>query len=98
MKRLTSFLLALALLLPMVLNAFAVRAEELPDMIDTGTVWLYLDDTDPKEPTGSDLNSETVDVPPTGDNSSMLLCAILLFVSCAGVIGTMVYDRKKTAK
>lgn len=44
MKRLTSFLLALALLLPMVLNAFAVRAEELPDMIDTGTVWSYLDD------------------------------------------------------
>ena len=28
----------------MVLNAFAVRAEELPDMIDTGTVWSYFDD------------------------------------------------------
>ena len=43
MKRLTSFLLVLALLLPMVLNAFAVRAEELSGMIDENTVWSYLD-------------------------------------------------------
>ena len=43
MQRLTSFLLAFVLLLSNIPTAFAEGGEELPDKIDSATVWSYLD-------------------------------------------------------
>ncbi len=44
MKRITSLLLALVILLSMVPTGFAVTASQLPEKIDGKTIWSYLDD------------------------------------------------------
>lgn len=49
------------------------------------------DKSDTTTPTGGKDTTS----PQTGDNSHMLLWAVLLFVSGAGVIGTTVYSKKK---
>lgn len=52
--------------------------------------------TDPTKP-DTETKSDTTS-PQTGDNSNMALWIALLFMSGAGVIGTMVYGKKKRAK
>lgn len=48
MKRLISFLLAIALIMSITSVAFAQEGTDLPNQIDRSTVWSYLDDnTDP---------------------------------------------------
>lgn len=51
MKRLTSILLAFALLLSLAFNAFAAAGQALPDRIDGSTVWSYLDNN--SDPSGN---------------------------------------------
>ena len=50
--------------------------------------------TKPTDPTGSNP-STGADVPQTGENSNMMLWVAVLFVSGFGVLGTVIYSKKK---
>ena len=50
--------------------------------------------TKPTDPTGSNPNTGA-ESPKTGDNSNMILWIAVLFVSGFGVLGTVIYSKKK---
>ena len=50
--------------------------------------------TKPTDPTGSNPNTGA-ESPKTGDNSNMILWIAVLFVSSFGVLGTVIYGKKK---
>ena len=50
--------------------------------------------TKPTDPTQTNPNTGT-ESPKTGDNSNMILWIAVLFVSGFGVLGTVIYGKKK---
>ena len=56
MKRLTSFLLVVVLLLSLNTHVFAVGEATPPDKIDSTSVWSYLDDN--SDPSGNPSDAE----------------------------------------
>ena len=55
------------------------------------------DPTDPAKPEQPGKPSEQTESPQTGDSSNMMLWISLMLVSCGGVLGMLLYRRKKVA-
>ena len=55
------------------------------------------DPTDPAKPEQPGKPSEQTESPQTGDSSNMMLWISLMLVSCGGVLGMLLYRRKKAA-
>ena len=55
------------------------------------------DPTDPAKPEQQGKPSEQTESPQTGDSSNMALWISLMMVSCGGVLGMLLYRRKKAA-
>ena len=55
------------------------------------------DPTDPAKPEQQGKPSEQIESPQTGDSSNMALWISLMLASCGGVLGMLLYRRKKAA-
>ncbi len=74
-----------------------VEPTEPTDPTDPTTPTDPADPTDPAKPEQQGKPSEQIESPQTGDSSNMALWISLMMVSCGGVLGMLLYRRKKAA-
>ena len=73
-----------------------VQTEAIP-ATETGEPTDPTEPTDPAKPEQQGKPSGQTESPQTGDSSNMMLWISLMLASCGGVLGMLLYRRKKAA-